>query len=172
LKNQVNFVYDTLEDSSEELKHWLFLENVRLQQEKQQLFENGQRLVKEKEEFEREKISFKSAMEVQEKRLCKQKELFEKQWQIVEKELKRMARERELFDKEKSSFAKNKNVNNDLYQMDSGFLFRGVNNAISLKKRYRDLLKIFHPDNETGDEATVLYLTKEYNRLKKQYGID
>jgi len=99
LKNQVNFVYDTLEDSSEELKHWLFLENVRLQQEKQQLFENGQRLVKEKEEFEREKISFKSAMEVQEKRLCKQKELFEKQWQIVEKELKRMARERELFDK-------------------------------------------------------------------------
>jgi len=26
-------------------------------------------------------------------------------------------------------------------------LFRGINNPLALRKRYRDLVKIFHPDN-------------------------
>lgn len=178
MNNGVNFVYDIENDSSDELKHWLFLENVRIQQEKQYITENNQKLIRERESFEREKMSHKSAMEIQEKRLCKQKELFEKKWQVVERELKRMAKEKEKIEKDMAILQKEKDQINKIktqsvYSFDDARpFFRGVNSAISLKKRYRELLKMFHPDNETGDETTAMYITKEYNKLKKQYGID
>ena len=37
MKSQVNYVYDFEDDPVDELKHWLFLENVILNQQKQQL---------------------------------------------------------------------------------------------------------------------------------------
>ena len=50
----------------------------------------------------------------------------------------------------------------------AGSLFAGVNNSLALKKRYRDLLKIFHPDNLCGDSDMVTVITREYERLKSE----
>ena len=47
--------------------------------------------------------------------------------------------------------------------------FKGVNGPLTLKKRYRDLLKIFHPDNLCGDMGIVQLINKEYERLKKEF---
>lgn len=47
--------------------------------------------------------------------------------------------------------------------------FTGVKDADSLKKRYRDLLKIYHPDNQNGDTSTVQQIQKEYELLKRQF---
>ena len=57
MKSQVNYVYDFEDDPVDELKHWLFLENVRLNQQKQQLEDEYEALQKLKDEFEREKLS-------------------------------------------------------------------------------------------------------------------
>ena len=46
-------------------------------------------------------------------------------------------------------------------------LFRGINGPLTLKKRYRELLKIFHPDNLSGDMDMVQLINKEYEKLKK-----
>ena len=50
-----------------------------------------------------------------------------------------------------------------------GVLFRGINGPLTLKKRYRELLKIFHPDNLSGDMDMVQMINKEYERLKKEF---
>ena len=47
-------------------------------------------------------------------------------------------------------------------------MFAGVKNTLALKKRYRDLLKIYHPDNLAGDKEVVQAINKEYERLKQQ----
>lgn len=47
--------------------------------------------------------------------------------------------------------------------------FIGVESEQSLKKRYRDLIKIYHPDNPTGDTGTILEINREYDRLQKIY---
>ena len=47
--------------------------------------------------------------------------------------------------------------------------FKGVDNELALKKRYRDLTKIFHPDNLNGDTDTLKHINKEYNALKQIY---
>ena len=44
--------------------------------------------------------------------------------------------------------------------------FKGVDNAQSLKKRYRALLKIYHPDNVNGDNSLLQAIIDEYERLK------
>lgn len=47
--------------------------------------------------------------------------------------------------------------------------FTGIKDADSLKKRYHDLLKIYHPDNQNGDTSTVQQIQKEYDLLKKRF---
>ena len=47
--------------------------------------------------------------------------------------------------------------------------FRGVNDTESVKKRYRALLKIYHPDNMNGDNDLVLAINEEYERLLRFY---
>lgn len=48
------------------------------------------------------------------------------------------------------------------------FLFRGVNNPLALRKRYRDLIKIFHPDNLFGDGELAGQINKEYLKRKQE----
>ena len=36
------------------------------------------------------------------------------------------------------------------------------------KRRYKDLMKIFHPDNNAGDEELVQLINKEFNRKKEE----
>ena len=48
-------------------------------------------------------------------------------------------------------------------------LFMGVNSYLGLKKRYKDLLKIFHPDNMNGDHEMILAINQVYDDLKKNY---
>lgn len=47
--------------------------------------------------------------------------------------------------------------------------FTGVDSLESLKKRYRDLLKIYHPDNQNGDTTVSKQIQQEYDELLKKY---
>lgn len=52
---------------------------------------------------------------------------------------------------------------------DASVFFKGVTNQLALKKRYRDLIKIFHTDNLYGDKETLQAINREYDRLQKRY---
>lgn len=180
MKNNVNFVYDIENDNKDEIKHWFFLENVRIQQEKLELEEEKKILEKKLSDFDKEKREFEAALKVQQNQLVKEKQLFEKQWSIIERELKRMAADRDKLEYQKKEIKteldrldmKKREVNYcQTLKISPGSFFAGVNSAISLKKRYRELLKIFHPDNKTGDLATIHCINTEYLKLKKEYGI-
>ncbi len=49
------------------------------------------------------------------------------------------------------------------------FWFAGINDAEGLKKRYRELMKIYHPDNQAGDTGAVQQIQEEYEELLKKY---
>lgn len=53
--------------------------------------------------------------------------------------------------------------------MNASTYFAGVNDMKSLKKRYRDLLKIYHPDNQNGDSSVSKQIQEEYESLSKKY---
>ena len=49
--------------------------------------------------------------------------------------------------------------------------FSGVGSKQSIKKRYKDLIKIYHPDNLDGDKDTIHEINSEYNKLCAMYKI-
>lgn len=50
-------------------------------------------------------------------------------------------------------------------------LFSGCNDYESLHKRYKELMRIYHSDNQNGDDTMAGMINAEYERLKKQYAI-
>ncbi len=54
----------------------------------------------------------------------------------------------------------------------ASIFFSGVNNMRSLRKRYKDLIKIFHPDNAEGDTDVIQKINEEYEVLRKRIGME
>ena len=144
LKNQIENA------SAEELKKmkvWLFRENVRIEAEKKKL------------EFEN-------------KRLQNEKQLFEKKLTILQNAYLQLDIDRKAIEHEKRIYHVNKEYkteSNVIKYVSIQSFFRGVNSNLALKKRYKDLIKIFHPDNLCGDKDTVQMINQEYNVLREKY---
>lgn len=170
----INFVYDEPESNSdEERKHWMFMENVRLAHERQEIEAEREKLEKDKKEFERLKRAKETELLTKEKRLNRQKDLFDKQWGVVEKELKRIASDKDRISREKAYIEREKAAlrieQNKKPVIKNGAFFVGVNSEESLKRRYRELMKIYHPDSGNGDEATLQFINKEYENVKRNF---
>ena len=91
----------------------------------------------------------------------------------MENELRRLARDKAALEKDRENVRRMQSQAKTVtvYSGESSF-FAGVSTQAGLKKRYRELLKIFHPDNENGDESVVHMINQEYRNFKKKYGID
>ena len=134
------------------------------------LSEERRELDEQRRILDREKREFFRKVEIEDRRLEQQKTLFEMKFQILEDELVKLAAEREEIEKKKAFYERVEEFQARSYaripdQQVGELFFRGVASQQSLKKRYRDLIKIYHPDNEDGDNSLVLEINKEYDHL-------
>ncbi|MBE5940481.1 MAG: hypothetical protein E7266_08805 [Lachnospiraceae bacterium] len=185
MKSQVNFVYDFENDPVDEVKHWLFLESVRIEQDRQELDEQIKKLQQEKEEFEKYQEKQKELIKEKIRKIDREKELFDKQWKVIEKELKRIAKdnerianEKEYLEREKRNFRKSfkDHGSNSGHKSavtatvgDAEGFFVGTTGLVSVRKRYKELMKIYHPDNVNGESPILVRINKEYEELVKRY---
>lgn len=142
------------------------LQSRLLHKERQQLEEDRRRFKQEKQEFH-------LRQEMEKKRIAEEKHLFQMKWKILEGELQNLAREKEDIEREKKRYTQGagrrqtkKTV--ELYP-EAQMFFSGVDNMQALKKRYKELTKIYHPDNLAGDTATLQVINQAYDKLKKQF---
>ncbi|MBO5278143.1 MAG: hypothetical protein J6B06_01445 [Lachnospiraceae bacterium] len=159
-----------------EMKAWFFKENVRIMQAKQELEEERRAFEREKKESLRELKKQQSVEELAGKRLKKEQELFDKKVAVLQRELRQLAYERQKLEQEKAVLKELKAQQARMQTpppaaMSARFFFKGVDSELALKKRYRDLTKIFHPDNLNGDTDTLKNINREYDALKKLYCI-
>ncbi len=133
-----------------EYKHWLFKESVRINAERKEL-------------------------KSQKERLTRENLLFDKKLQILQDGFRDLDQDRKKLEKEWTRLRHEK----EMFEEDMEFgltdgqglahqLFCGVNNFLTLKKRYKDLIKIYHPDNVAGNHEMVLLINKEYETLKDE----
>ncbi|MCM1262653.1 MAG: hypothetical protein NC313_08010 [Butyrivibrio sp.] len=170
-------VDEILENGSEEelnkLKSWLFRENVRISTASKDLDKKQAQFNKEKEQFKDEMKTLNHKLSADKKRLEQDKDFFEKKMQILKDGFEQLDIDRRRLDKEKTRFeAQREMMERSSYEIDRGdisALFRGVNNLLSLKKRYKDLIKIFHPDNVAGDKEMIQMINSEYESLKRSF---
>ncbi len=169
-----------IEEMSQEelnnLKVWLFKENVRVQTEMKELTDYREKLLKERSQFRDEIDMLSHKIVIEKKRLKEDKLFFDKKMEILSDGFKRLESDKAVFEREKKRFEAEKNYYCQEEKSVVGrnsesvsILFRGINGPLTLKKRYRELLKIFHPDNLCGDMGMVQLINKEYDKLKKEY---
>ncbi|MEH2942777.1 molecular chaperone DnaJ [Lachnospiraceae bacterium KK002] len=143
------------------------------EEQQERMLQNQQRkLEQDRREFEREKKEFYFRKKMDEKRLAEESRLFQMKWKILENELKKVAKEKQEIAREKEQYGGNFGGFHSQAVFDSSeaeMFFSGVNNELALKKRYKELIKIYHPDNLAGDTGTLQMINKTYDILKKQF---
>ena len=157
-----------------ELKGWLFRENIRLEMERSELLHTQEKFIEERTRFRDEMLEVNRKLVVERKRLKQDEQFFDKKMEILKNGFVQLDAERKAFEKEKLQFHSEQKVHErDLHRERNDqmaeMLFQGVNSQLALKKRYRDLLKMFHPDNVAGDAEMVLVINRIYEELKRSY---
>ena len=191
-----NFI-SILRDASspEELEQYkvqLFRENVRIKTDRTELEEmydqlgiERKKLEKTREEIENERKALnqeareiKKELQAQRKRLEEDTIFFEKKQRVLEQSFRQLDLDRQKLETEKKQFQRmREDVRNSAprirpLEYRQGIFFKGITNQLALKKRYKDLIKIFHPDNLSGDNDTLQQINREYEVLKHDLGID
>ncbi len=168
-------MHDIENASPEELtqiKSWLFKENIRIETEREQLDQEIKAFNQEKSAAMRTLKEQGSKNEFETKQLEREKVLFHHKWEILESAYRDLHEEQKKFEIEKQQLIGRRNeyaYSGASNISAAGVFFRGVNNPLALKKRYKDLIKIFHPDNVAGDNDTVQLINREYCNLKDAY---
>lgn len=169
MKRIEEIVLNGSEDELAELRLWLFKESVRLENMESSLSERYAKLEADEMAFKDRMDRAERKLETASKKLNNDKHLFEQRLAILNNgydqlnnDKKRMEAEFRRLEREKSYQRQNEYDAMDL-------LFRGANNPLTIKKRYKDLMKMFHPDNICGDADMVRLINQEYEELCKQY---
>lgn len=162
-------------ESTEELKEvklWLFQENMRLEQERTELDLARNKFLDERVKLRDELDELNRRTVMERKRLKEENLFFEKKMAILQEGFRQLEEDRKKFERERQTLSREAEhqiaaeEENDLTAVQ--LLFRGVNNPLALRKRYRDLIKIFHPDNLFGDGELAGQINKEYLKRKQE----
>lgn len=164
---------ETTRDTLQELKAWLFKENIRLMMAASELEEKQKQFDREKRQFQEEMKALNRKMSAEQRRLREGNLLIEEKLEIIKDGFQKLDMDRRRLDKEWARLAAEKEFMEErgLYDTlpEMSVFFHGVNSQLTLKKRYKDLTKTFHPDNLGGDTEMIQRINREYESLKREF---
>lgn len=161
-------------DELKQLKVWLFQEILRLENAKTELQESQDRFIKERVQFRDEMDKLNRRTVTERKRLKEEHLFFEKKLAILQDGFRQLDADRRKFEKEKRLYHRQQSERRYDYSGDGvdetlvSAMFRNTNNILALRKRYKDLVKIYHPDNLFGDEEMMQAINREYMRRRNK----
>ena len=131
---------------------------------KERELKRGQRQL----ELDRKRLQRES--ESERARLARENQLFAMKWSLLEEEVKRLADEKQQVEKQKIFYEQinefERRSSSSGATIRGEMFFAGVTSELALKKRYKDLIKIYHPDNISGDTNTIQEINRDYDELK------
>ena len=161
------------EDELAQLRLWLFKESVRLENHESAIEDKYARLEADERAFKERMDALERKLENATKKLDNDKALFDQRLRILNNGFDQLNSDKKKLENEFIRLEREK-----VYQRENEYdaidlLFRGVNknNPLALKKRYKDLMKMFHPDNSAGDQEMVQLINEEYELLCRQYNV-
>ncbi len=168
------------ESELKKIKLFLFQENMRLENEKKTLKEDRERLVKLQDDFMRDRVKLRDELNdlnrktlLERQRLKQENLFFDKKMAILQDGFRSLEADRKKLEQERRELENSRLLgsgpeyfNEDDYDEIARLLFASVTNPIGLRKRYRDLVKIFHPDNLFGDEQLSQAINREFQKRR------
>lgn len=167
------------DEELKELKLFLFKENIRLENARREIEEYKEKLFRERSQFRDEMDMLNHRIVLEKKRMKDDMLFFDKKMEILKEgyrqldlDRQKLSMERQYFEQEKENYKAAANRYSAGYGKGNAeeiakALFSGVTNPLTLRKRYKDLLKIFHPDNLCGDAEIVQMINREYEKRKR-----
>ncbi len=160
-------------DELKNAKLWLFQENMRLENERNEFIQSRDKFIKERVQFRNEMDELNRRTVLERKRLREESLFFDKKMMILQDGFRRLEEDRRTFEKEKRNLkAELTRLQEESLSLSGSnvaeVLFRSVNNPLALRKRYRDLVKIFHPDNLFGDDELIQQINQEFMRRRRE----
>lgn len=177
MENGINWeeVYSAQsEDELRSMKLWLFQESIRLQNERNELQSMQDKFIQERIRFRDEMDTLNRRMVMEQKRLREENLFFDKKLAILQDGFRKLEEDRQRLAQEKRRLEQNGRSQRERTELSgqgetvANVLFRSTANPLALRKRYRDLLKIFHPDNNGGDAELMQYINREFQRRKEE----
>mgnify|MGYP003093353962 CR=1 FL=1 len=166
LKQVEEMLPNLSENSLKELRTWLFKESCRLVNQESALQDESKHLQKEKKQFLLEQERYQRRLERDRKLLDQREALVEQKLQMLREAYDHLDEDRSLLERERYHLEKEKSYLEGAFdQADQELLFCGVHSESALKKRYRDLMKIFHPDNVSGDQRVVQIINQQFESI-------
>lgn len=160
------------EQQLKELRHFLFEERISVVNERRALEEMYEKFMEERLSFREEMKTLNSKVLSERKRLKDEQLFFDKKLSILQSGFASLEMDRKAFEKEKKLYNETvKPTKQGKYGPigDVSYLFYGVNSYLGLRKRYRDLIKIYHPDNLDGDGRMAVAIKESFEKLKEKF---
>lgn len=161
-----------------EAKLWLFQENIRLENARKELELSQKELELSRKDFENECTRRRKELDEQRRhnlreqnRLREENLFFEKKLAILKDGFRQLEADRKELEQKRHRLSRERTSSDSRLPGPAAEeavkrLFHSAGNQLALRKRYRDLVKIFHPDNLFGDEELVQMINREYLRRK------
>ncbi len=169
--NIEEIILNGTEDDLSQLRIWLFKESVRLENMESALSERYAKLERDEMSFKERVDSMEKKLENAVKKLTNDKALFDQRLEILNNGFEELNADKKRLESEFRRLEREKAYQRDDEYDALDMLFRGVNSPLTLKKRYKDLMKMFHPDNVSGDSYMVQLINEEYSVLCRQYDV-
>ena len=169
-RNIEDIILNGTEDELSQLRLWLFKESCRLENMESSLAEKYERLEAEEMAFKERMDQAERKLENLNRKLNNDKALFDQRLRILNNGFDQLNSDKKKLESEFIRLEREKAYQREDEYDALDLLFRGVNSALTLKKRYKDLVKIFHPDNLAGDHDLFKAITLEYERLQGKVG--
>jgi hypothetical protein len=140
------------------------------------LEEERRALDEQRRQLELDQEAFTRRVEIEDRRLEQQRQLFDMKFKLLEEELVKLASEKKHIERQREFYSRVNEFEREYHYtqppakqnvVKGELFFSGVGNRQSLKKRYKDLIKIYHPDNLDGDKNTIQEINREYDQLSK-----
>ncbi|MCR5302587.1 MAG: hypothetical protein K6E49_09145 [Lachnospiraceae bacterium] len=157
------------EGELQELKVWLFKESIRLSNERHDLEMERRDFLNERENTREENRRYEEHLALRGRQLRREEELIAGKHEIIKNAFAELDIDRQALYAREAAVREREVELAGRYQVGSqevnDVLFRGADNILLLKKRYKDLMKMFHPDCPGGDAEMVKSLNATYDRL-------
>lgn len=166
----MNQAYTMAEDIRSYGSDWRFKKAAQSRANEKRDLEERIEIKRQQQLLEYERQEFLRIKKFEEKRLEREKRIFDMEWKMLEEGWRNLAAEREQLERVHAANGEEAKVS--FSDISVSAFFSGVDNTRSLRKRYRDLIKIFHPDNEQGDTEVLQKINEEYEALRKRLGMN
>ena len=152
-----------------EMRLFIYKESQRLEQEQRAIDKKISEIEKEVNNFRHNIQMERSMLEHDKQKLKDEQALFDQQIEILKEGFDKLNADKKVIEREWKKLEQEKGYLLEDEYSRGEFFYHGVNSLLALKKRYRDLMKIYHPDNLCGDHEMCDIINEEYNILLRQF---